>query len=605
MRPGDVPPPVKVARDAVECRRFCRAAVCAATLCRAAFCGIARGGHKLVSQGRQSITSSLIYLIAALIVFSIFAIPGYAEELKSGENPIFRNIFTADPAPLVVDDTLYVYVGHDEASEGQMFNITEWVVYSTTDMKNWTFHGPVMKPTDFSWAIGEAWASQVIEKDGKFWLYTTVEHGPPHKGKAIGVAVANTPLGPFRDAKGSALVYDTMTPTPEDPHDWDDIDPTAFTDDDGTTWIAWGNMHLYLARLKPNMIEFDGPIREIYLPNYTEGPWLHKRNDIFYLTYPCFAHQKLYEKMCYATAPRITGPWNYRGILTDRTENSFTIHPGIVKYKNQWYFFYHNAKLAIDGVPGAMGRRSVAVEHLYYNEDGTIKPITQTTEGVSIPPHPPEAYRGPIFNPGGPLSEAESDIDITQNTATAAGEWKGKPILRTTRDPYSSAIVPESFNGGDRGVASLGQTFSPDTDFKLQEISLYAGDGFGTIEGKPVTVALYEFSEDGVNNSPGSPYTVGRSLLGTGDGLRINYKPQAQGLLQIHLGESRQPLLKAGRHYVLELQGVRGSVPLFWRRTKSDTYSAGAAYLDRTLIEDEVTSGDFGMALYGEIPQGQ
>lgn len=527
-----------------------------------------------------------------------------AEASKAGGNPIFRNIFTADPAPLVVGDTLYVYVGHDEAGEGQMFNITEWVVYSTTDMKNWTFHGPVMKPTDFDWAVRDAWASQVIEKDGKFWFYTTVEHGPPHNAKAIGVAVADNPLGPFKDARGSALAHDATTPTPEDPHDWDDIDPTVFTDDDGTTWVAWGNLHLYLAKLKPNMIEFDGPIREIYLPNYTEGPWLHKRKDMYYLTYPCFAHQNMFEKMCYAMAPRITGPWTYHGILTDRTENSFTIHPGIVEYKGQWYFFYHQANLSIDGVAGAIGRRSVEAEYLYYNEDGTIKPIRKTKAGLSIPPAPRADYQAPIFNPDGPLVTVTSDIEVTQNTATAATAWKGNPVLRTTADPYNTTFVLESFNRGDSGAISLGQTFNINADFTLQEISLYAGDGLGTIADKPVTLALYELDEGDGNGNVAS-YTAGKNLLGPDEALRINYKPQAQGLLQLRLAESSQPVLKAGKRYVLELQGVRGSAPLFWRRSRTDIYPAGAAYQDRSLIQDKSITSDFGLALYGETHSGR
>ncbi|MBB5211078.1 glycoside hydrolase family 43 protein [Microbulbifer hydrolyticus] len=538
-----------------------------------------------------------------LSVLAALATSAIAEEYKPGENPIFRNIFTADPAPLVVGDTLYLYVGHDEAGEGQMFNITEWVVYSTTDMESWTYHGPVMKPTDFAWAVRDAWASQVIEKDGKFWLYTTVEHGPPHNSKAIGVAVADNPLGPFKDAKGSALAHDAITPTPEDPHDWDDIDPTVFTDDDGTTWIAWGNMHLYLARLKPNMIEFDGPIREIYLPNYTEGPWLHKRDGHYYLTYPCFAHQNMFEKMCYATASDIAAEWTYQGILTDRTENSFTIHPGIVEYKDQWYFFYHDAKLSIDGLPGAMGRRSVAVEYLHYNDDGTIKPITQTKEGISVAPDPSKTFQAPVFNPAGPLVSVTSDLSVTQNTGVAAKQWKGAPILQTTTNPYQMAIASESFNRNENGATTLGQAFRPDADFKLREISLYVGDGFGTTADQPLTLALYELDEDGASEGRAHSYTVGKNLLGSADRLRINYKPQAPGLLQLQLNKSRQPVLIAGKSYVLELQAERGSAPLFWRRTKSDSYLNGAAYRDRSLIQDASAAGDFLLALYGEKRQ--
>ena len=111
-------------------------------------------------------------------------------------NPIVRDKFTADPAPLVYDGRLYLYVGHDEfyegqdsASGGKEFNITEWLCYSTDDMKNWTDHGAVLSPADFKWAVGEAWASQVVEKDGKFYYYTTVQGGEPYVGKAVGVDV--------------------------------------------------------------------------------------------------------------------------------------------------------------------------------------------------------------------------------------------------------------------------------------------------------------------------------------------------------------------------------------------------------------------------------
>ena len=115
-----------------------------------------------------------------------------------------------------------------------MFNITEWLAYSTNDMRTWTAHGPVMKPTDFAWVQKDAWASQVHEKDGKFWFYTAVEHDPATShGKAIGVAVADSPLGPFVDARGSALVRNEDT---KGPHHWDDIDPTLWTEPDGWSY---------------------------------------------------------------------------------------------------------------------------------------------------------------------------------------------------------------------------------------------------------------------------------------------------------------------------------------------------------------------------------
>lgn len=299
-----------------------------------------------------------------------------------GSNPIITDVFTADPAPLVVGDTLYLYVGHDEAYGDEMFNITEWLCYSTKDMKNWTSHGSIFKPSDFEWGVSDAWASHMIEKDGKFYFYTTVQHGQPHNSKAIGVAVSDSPTGPFKDARGSALVIDSMTQG----RPWDDIDPACFIDDDGQAYLVWGNGACYFAKLKPNMIEFDGEIRRLEgLNGYTEGPWLHKRGDIYYLTYAAFAWEGA-EKIAYATAPSIEGPWTYQGILTGSARNSFTIHPGIVEFKDQWYLFYHHADLTIDGVHGTLGRRSVCVDYLEYDKDGKMKPVVQTDSGVSVPP---------------------------------------------------------------------------------------------------------------------------------------------------------------------------------------------------------------------------
>ena len=312
---------------------------------------------------------------------SIATSPAIAQ--APGSNPIIRDAFTADPAPLTVGDRLYLYVGHDEAKGDQRFTMKEWLVYSTTDMKRWEAHGAFMKPTDFKWAVGDAWASHMVRKNGKFYYYATVQHDKSHDGKAIGVAVSDSPTGPFVDARGSALVKDNKATW----RTWSDIDPTVFTDDDGTSWLAWGNSNLYFAKLKPNMIELDGPPREVKVKNYLEGPWLHKRGKLYYLTYASIVEpvQKK-ERISYATAPSIRGPWTYRGELTGEATNSFTIHAGIEKFKGKWYFFYHDGTLTIGDEKGGEYRRSVAVEHLRYGKDGAMLPIVQTREGVTLLP---------------------------------------------------------------------------------------------------------------------------------------------------------------------------------------------------------------------------
>ncbi|WP_031555612.1 glycoside hydrolase family 43 protein [Parvularcula oceani] len=326
-------------------------------------------------------------LTAAAVVAACSGTPAQGQEAPSppGGNPIITDRFTADPAPLVHDGRVYLYVGHDEAGPDQMFNITEWLVYSSDDMRNWEEHGPVMKPTDFHWAIRDAWASEVEEKDGKFYLYTTVEHDETDPGKAIGVAVSDSPTGPFVDARGSALVSNSMTK--QAAHSWDDIDPTVFQDDDGTAWLYWGNQILYYAKLEDNMIELDGPITAIGIAPYEEGPWIHKHEDTYYLTYAAIDRSVSEdEQIHYATAPSVTGPWTPQGMLTGSGENSFTIHPGTVEFEGQWYLFYHDAGLTVDGVEGGLGRRAVRAEYLYHEPDGSLRPVEQTDEGLSLPP---------------------------------------------------------------------------------------------------------------------------------------------------------------------------------------------------------------------------
>ena len=317
--------------------------------------------------------------LLALAVVS-FACAGSQKSFVADGNPLIKDKFTADPAPMVHNGRLYLYVGHDEyyegqdgASGGREFNITEWLCYSTKDMKKWVDHGSVLKPTDFKWAVGEAWASQVVEKNGKFYYFTTVQAGEPFTGKAVGVAVSDSPTGPFVDAIGKPLVHDKMTDNGARGW-WNDIDPTVLIEGD-EAWLCWGNGTCFMAKLKPSLTELDGDIKVINLPRFVEGPWLHKKDDLYYLTYASMGRGR--ETIAYATSKSMEGPWEYRGVLTGEAENSFTIHPGIIEYKDKWYLFYHNAVLTIDGIKGAIGRRSVCVEELHYNEDGTMKYVEQ------------------------------------------------------------------------------------------------------------------------------------------------------------------------------------------------------------------------------------
>ncbi|MFH4967505.1 glycoside hydrolase family 43 protein [Gaetbulibacter sp. M240] len=295
-------------------------------------------------------------------------------EAKAINNPIIKDVFTADPAALVYKDSVYLYTGHDEApNDFHFYKMNDWLVFSSENMVDWKSHPVPLKVTDFKWAIGDAWAGQVIEKGGKFYWYISIEHDESNFGKAIGVAVADSPIGPFKDALGKALITNDMTKDTD--IRWDDIDPSVIIDDNGQAYLFWGNTVCYYAKLKDNMIELDGEIKTIELPNFTEAPWVHKKGDWYYLSYA----YEFPEKTAYAMSRSIEGPWEYKGILNEVAGNSNTNHQAIISFKEQDYFIYHNGGIQPNG--GSF-RRSVCIDPLHSNEDGTLQRVVMTSEGI-------------------------------------------------------------------------------------------------------------------------------------------------------------------------------------------------------------------------------
>lgn len=318
-------------------------------------------------------------------IYGLIPLAALAAISLQARNPIVQTCFTTDPAPMVYNDTLYIYTGHDE-NGADFFWMQEWRVYSTTDMANWTDHGSPLAIEDFEWADDRAWAPQCIERDGKFYFYVPL-HSKLSGAMAIGVAVGDTPTGPFKDALGRPLADGS----------WDYIDPTVYIDSDGQAYLYWGNPQIYYVKLNRDMISFDGEIckTEItpegfgepkfvpmeadkkYLSTYTEGPWFYKRGNLYYMVY---AAGGIPESIAYSTSTSPTGPWKYRGVIMKQTDwtNSFTNHAGIAEYKGQPYFFYHTGRLP----KGGGFARSVAVEPFSYNADGSIPEIEPTEQGV-------------------------------------------------------------------------------------------------------------------------------------------------------------------------------------------------------------------------------
>ncbi|MDR7276578.1 glycoside hydrolase family 43 protein [Catenuloplanes atrovinosus] len=317
--------------------------------------------------------TTLLCALALLVVPALIVVPAGPAR---ADNPIVQTIYTADPAPLVHNGRVYLYTGHDEDGS-TWFTMREWRAYSSADMVNWTDHGSPMSVATFSWASADAWAGQVVERNGRFYWYVPVTSRATGR-MAIGVGVSSSPTGPFTDAIGRPLVENG------------EIDPTVLIDTDGQAYLYWGNPNLWYVRLNTDMVSYSGGVHQIPLTTagfgtrtgdanrptlYEEGPWVYRRNGLYYNV---FAAKCCSEFIAYSTAPGPTGPWTYRGTIMPTQGTSFTNHAGIIDFKGGSYFFYHNGAL-----PGGGGfTRSVAVEKFTYNADGTIPTITMTEAGA-------------------------------------------------------------------------------------------------------------------------------------------------------------------------------------------------------------------------------
>jgi hypothetical protein len=276
----------------------------------------------------------------------------------SAQNPIIQTKFTADPAPMVYKDTVFLYTGHDE-NDATGFKMLNWMLYTTTDMVNWTDHGAVASLKDFSWAPENgAWAAQCIERNGKFYLYAPIHN------KGIGVLVSDSPYGPFKDPLGKPMIFQSFN----------DIDPTVFIDDDGQAYLYWGNPDCWFVKLNKDMISYSGDIVKLQprLQTYQEGPWFYKYNHMYYLA---FASTCCPEGIGYAISDQPTGPWTYKGSIMDGDQRSSGNHPGIINYKGNSYVFGFNYALNYALTKVHRERRSVCLAKLTYNPDGTIQKL--------------------------------------------------------------------------------------------------------------------------------------------------------------------------------------------------------------------------------------
>ncbi len=465
------------------------------------------------------------------------------------QNPIICDRYTPDPAPYVHGDTLYLFVDHDEDETiNGYFTMKDWLLYSTVDMVNWTYRGtPLTSATFSAWAKldNDCWASQCIERNGKwYWYVTATIKGEAYPG--IGVAVANSPAGPYKDPIRKPLVKG-----------WFKIDPTVMIDDNGQAYLYYGNNNLWYVKLNKNMTSFTGSEISVNVknetafgphknekgdPNFEEASWIYKRNGKYYLEY---AAGGVPEHWAYSTADKATGPWTYQGKILKEAEGSFTIHGGSVEFRGHHYLFYHNGKL-----PGGGGyKRSTCIEEYTPNEDGTIPAIKFTTKGVA-----PLQTMNPYE-----LQEAET-INQSQGVR-CEGDYEGCYVTNISAGDY---IKVRNVDFGETGAQSFTARVRTESTGTL---NIRVGSKSSIVKGK-LTIESTNGEWADVTCELSSAITGVRDLFFTFQGKGSSlfdfdswHFDQTDGITELTSDEATTPRLLNGKYFDLSGRSIRLSAP--------------------------------------------
>lgn len=321
------------------------------------------------------------------------------KENSKQNQPLVTHIFTADPSAHVFEGKLYIYPSHDLPHEdmdndnGDQYQMQDYHILSMDDVDAPCIdHGEALHMKDVPWVSNQMWAPDAAYKNGTYYLYFPARD--LEGNFRIGVATSNRPEGPF-------------TPEPNYIQGTFSVDPCSFVDDDGQAYLIFGGlwggqiekwkndvfdpegtepapgelaMTPRIAKLSDDMISLSTPAKKLEILDengnlllsgdedrrYFEGPWMHKYNDTYYLSYSTGTTHYI----VYATSKSPEGPFTYRGRILEPVLG-WTTHHSIVEFKGKWYLFYHDCTLS----GGVNHKRCVKFTELHYNEDGTIQTI--------------------------------------------------------------------------------------------------------------------------------------------------------------------------------------------------------------------------------------
>ncbi|MEU6919324.1 family 43 glycosylhydrolase [Streptomyces olindensis] len=379
----------------------------------------------------------------------------------------------ADPNIIRFGDTFYLYPTTD-GFEG--WSGTQFKAYSSTDLVHWKDHGVILDlGPDVSWADSRAWAPAMTEKDGKYYFYFCADAN-------IGVAVSDSPTGPFKDALGKPLLK-------AGDFRGQMIDPAVFTDDDGKQYLYWGNGRAYVVPLGDDMTSIDtSKVQDITPSGYNEGTFVIKRKGTYYFMWSENDTRDENYRVAYATGPSPTGPWTKRGVILEKDLSLGIKGPGhhsVVHVPNtdDWYIAYH--RFAIPGGDGT--HRETTIDKLEFDSDGLIEKAVPTLGGID-----PVT----VVHAGPDATGTEGEAITLAGTVSGAGTPKW-----TVQDGAPCAVK-------DPAAARTTLTCTDDGTF---EVTLTGGRGTDTATVKVSNAAPSITSAEG----PGSPVPVGKPAVVT------------------------------------------------------------------------------------------
>lgn len=303
-------------------------------------------------------------------------------QLITAQNPISRDQFTADPSARIFNGKVYVFPSHDIiAPEGKnlrpnWFCMEDYHVFSSENLSDWKDHGVIVTQSEVPWVDANSysmWAPDCIERNGKYYFYFPANKKPSgetqRRGFGIGVAIADKPEGPY-------------IPQEKPIEGINGIDPNVFIDKDGQAYIYWSLGNIFVAKLKENMLELDSEpqiIANLPEKGLKEGPWVFERSGIYYLTFP-HVENKI-ERLEYAIGDSPVGPFTMTGVIMDESPmNCWTNHHSFIEKDGQWYLFYHQNAYS----PKFDKNRSICIDSMFFNTDGTIQKVIPTLRGVGL-----------------------------------------------------------------------------------------------------------------------------------------------------------------------------------------------------------------------------